>query len=266
MNRTSGTSWLINVFVIVVLCFLLVPLLVIVPISFSSASTFDFPPPGFSLKWYREVWASGVFTESFLLSANVALMSTAISLLLGTMASFALVKLSRAWQGIGTAVFTAPLIFPHLIYGMAMLFFLSSIGYTRTYTGFVLAHVVVTLPYIVRSVSASLAGMDKHYEEAAMNLGAGPWQTFRFVTLPLLKPGLFAGGAFSFIVSFDEFSTSLFLSTPDRVTLPVKIFNHVEQIVEPSVAAISTLLIVLSVVVIVAIDRTVGLENFFRNR
>jgi putative spermidine/putrescine transport system permease protein len=134
----------------------------------------------------------------------------------------------------------------------------------RTVVGLFLAHVVITIPYVLRTVSATLHGVNRTLEESAAILGANRWRTFRHVTLPLIRPGLIAGATFSLIISFDEFTVSLFLTGPGLMTLPLEIYNYTEFTIDPTIAAISTVLIALSVAVIVAIERYLGFEKHFQ--
>jgi putative spermidine/putrescine transport system permease protein len=126
-----------------------------------------------------------------------------------------------------------------------------------------MAHLVITTPYTIRLVSVSLAGFDQNLERAARSLGASGWTTFRLVTLPLIRPGILAGAVFAFIVSFDDLAVSLFLSSPGAMTLPVRIFTYIEQIYDPLITAVSSLLILVAVVVVVLIERTVGMGRLF---
>lgn len=254
---------LLSAYVFCACVFLLAPVLVIVPISFTSGETYRFPPPGFSFRWYEKLWTDGLFAEAFWLSARVALLATVLSMVLGTAAAFAVLRVSRRTRFLASYLMTVPLLFPHLIYGMAMLMFLTYLGLPGTFIGFVLAHTIITLPYMFRIIGASVGAVQRETLEAASSLGASPARVFRYVTIPAIRPGLFAGAAFSFIVSFDDFSTSLFLVSANNVTLPVDIYHYVEQVVDPSIASVSTLLIVLSCVVVVAIECSYGLKRLF---
>jgi putative spermidine/putrescine transport system permease protein len=182
---------------------------------------------------------------------------------MGTLASFALVRYSFPGRDALQLAFVAPLVFPAIVYGVAMLMALSPLRLTRTVLGLILAHVVITVPYVVRTVSATLQGVDRRLEESAQILGANPWRTFWYVTFPLIRPGLIAGATFSLIVSFDEFTVSLFLTGPGLMTLPLEIYHYTEFTIDPTIAAISTVLIVLSVAAIMAIERFLGFERHF---
>jgi putative spermidine/putrescine transport system permease protein len=159
------------------------------------------------------------------------------------------------------AFLMSPLMLPGVVIGFAVVRFYGAIGFPLSLTGLVLAHVVVTLPYSLRTIAASLAGLDRSLEEAAVTLGAHPVRAFRWVTLPLIKPGLIAGAVFVFITSFDNVTVSLFLVSPRFSVLPMWLFSYVEQSGDPIAAAIATALTVTSLVVVVLLDRFIGLRG-----
>ena len=160
----------------------------------------------------------------------------------------------------------SPLMVPTVVSGVALLYFFSRVGLASTLTGVVVAHVIVTGPYVIRTVSASLAGFDRSLEHAAMTLGANRLQTFWRVTLPLILPGVSAGAVFAFIVSFDELTVTLFVTGPKLVTLPIRIYNHITYITDPLVAAISATLVFLTIGVVLVLDRLVGLDRLLGTR
>jgi putative spermidine/putrescine transport system permease protein len=249
--------------VIAVLAFLALPILVVMPSAFSAGPNLGFPPQGWSLKWFKNVIDHPEFVRALGVSLSVALVSTALSLTLGTLAAFGLVRSSFPGRAAFQLAFVAPLVFPAIVYGVALLMVLSPLRLTRTVLGLTLAHVVITVPYVLRTVSATLHGVDRRLEESAQILGANPWRTFWYVTFPLLRPGLIAGATFSLIVSFDEFTVSLFLTGPGLMTLPLEIYHYTEYTIDPTIAAISTVLIVLSVATIMAVERFLGFERHF---
>jgi putative spermidine/putrescine transport system permease protein len=246
-----------------VLAFLALPILVVMPSAFSAGPNLGFPPQGLSLRWFKNVVDHPEFVRALGVSLSVAVVSTGLSLTLGTLAAFALVRYSFPGRAAFQLVFVAPLVFPAIVYGVAMLMALSPLKLTRTVLGLTLAHVVITMPYVLRTVSATLHGVDRRLEESAQILGANPWRTFWHVTFPLLRPGLIAGATFSLIVSFDEFTVSLFLTGPGLMTLPLEIYHYTEYTIDPTIAAISTVLIVLSVATIMAVERFLGFERHF---
>ncbi len=161
-----------------------------------------------------------------------------------------------------TALLMAPLVFPAVVIAVALLQFYTLIGVRGTFGALAAAHLLITLPYVVRSILASLSGVDPALEEAARTLGASGWAAFRKITLPLIRPGLVAGGIFSFIVSFDNVPVSIFLVSVRQTTLPVKIFSAVEHGIDPGIAAVSTLLIVMTGLGLVLAERWAGFHRF----
>ncbi|MCC6792334.1 MAG: ABC transporter permease [Thermomicrobiales bacterium] len=254
----------LGAYVAAVLVFLAVPTLIVIPSAFGTGASLTFPPDGFSLKWFRNIAAHPEFLRAFVVSITVAACATAISIVLGTAAAIALVRYRFPGGQVINMLIMTPLIFPAVVIGVASALAIGPTPLARTTAGLVLAHVVITLPYVVRTVSATLHEIDRAMSEAAQVLGANRWKTFRYVTLPLLRPGLIAGATFSLIVSFDEFTISLFLTGPDLVTLPIQIYNYVEYTIDPTIAAVSTLLVVGSGLAVLVIEKWVGLERHFR--
>jgi putative spermidine/putrescine transport system permease protein len=237
------------------LAFLLVPLAIIVPISFSSASFLSFPPPGFSLQWYDRFLGRPEWLASLWLSLQVATMSMIMTTALGLLASFALVRGRFRAKSLLYAVILSPLIVPTIITSIAMFFFFVRLRMVGSPIAMALGHSVVALPIVVIIVSATLQGFDERLEHAAISLGASPFQAFRRVTLPLIGPGVLSGGLFAFLTSFDELLIPLFLSSPTSVTLPVRIWDSVFQQIEPTIAAVSSFLIVVAIVVLITASR-----------
>jgi putative spermidine/putrescine transport system permease protein len=185
-----------------------------------------------------------------------------ISLVLGLAAAYALARRMLPAAELLTSLLMAPLIMPSVVIGVAMLQFYAIVGLRGSLVGLLIAHVVITVPYIVRSALASLAGLDASLEEAARTLGATGLEAFGLVTLPLMRPGLVAGALFAFITSLDNVPVTIFLIGANQTTLPVLIFTSVEMGVDPSVAAISTLLILATLVVLLLAERRAGFHRF----
>jgi putative spermidine/putrescine transport system permease protein len=227
-----------------IVLFLLAPIIVVVATAFTTTAYPLFPPQGFTLRWFERFLTMTEFTDAVQRSAVLALASTAIASVLGTFSALALTR----WRGPGrqaiTSLMLSPIMFPAIVLGLALLVFYSQIGLAGTFTGLVIAHSLVTTPFVIRLVMASLAQFDPAVEEAARNLGAGWWRTFFQVTLPLIQPGVLAGAVFAFILSFDELVITLFLAGPGMATLPVRIYTFVEYSSAPTISAISTTLIV----------------------
>jgi putative spermidine/putrescine transport system permease protein len=227
-----------------VLFFLAVPVFVVIPLSFSSGTYLTFPPPGFSLRWYARFLADPVWTGAAWLSIWVALTVTLLAVLLGTPAAFALVRGRFRGARLINGFILTPVIVPGIIVAIGVYFFYARIGLIGSPVGLILAHTCLAVPFVVINVSATLYGFDERLEHAAMSLGASPWATFRQVTLPLIRPGIFAGAVFAFITSFDELLVALFVSGSTAVTLPRLMWDQIRFNIEPTIAAVSTLLIV----------------------
>ena len=246
---------------IVVYAILLFPLLIVVTISFTSGAGVDFPPPGLSLRWFQYIAHRPEFVSGTLNSLVLAVVATLLALALGILASLAMVRYQFRGKAVLEALFLAPLVVPSLIIGVALLYFFSTIGFIDSFQRLVLAHLILTVPYTIRSISATLYGLDPAYEEASRVMGAGTLRTFRKVLLPLLRPGIVVAALFAFIVSFDNFNASIFLISGNTVTLPVRIFTYLGFQFDPSIAAISTVLLVATVAVLAIAERTIGLTR-----
>ncbi|GGF62643.1 polyamine ABC transporter permease [Azorhizobium oxalatiphilum] len=248
---------------LVMFLFLLAPLIVVVPISFSGDAYMAFPPTSWSVKWYGAIFHDAQMTAAFTISILLAIVVTVISLLVGLPAAYALVRLKpRGAEALGS-LFTAPLLLPTIVLGLAILLVFAPLGLLGTFQGLVAAHLIVTLPYAVRVLSTALATLPIPVEEAAATLGARPLTVFFKVTLPMMRSGLVSTAALCFLVSFDEVVLSLFMTGPRLSTLPVAMYHHVEQQADPMVASLSVLLVVLTLVVVLIVDRTAGLAKTF---
>jgi putative spermidine/putrescine transport system permease protein len=254
MNRPA-----LRLLVVLVLLFLALPILLIVVVSFSSAAYLTFPPPGFGLRWYRAYLDSTEWLNATWLSLTVAGAVVALSTTLGTLAALGLAHLPRAVRTAATALILSPLIVPTIVVAIGIYYAFSHYGLIGTPIGLVLAHTCLAVPFVVTSVSASLAGFDRRLEQAARSLGATPWGAFRQVTLPLIRPGVLVGALFAFITSFDELIVALFLSGSEAVTLPRRMWDDLRFAIDPTIAAVSTLTIVLTALLL-------GGAHLLRNR
>jgi putative spermidine/putrescine transport system permease protein len=245
--------------VTLILAFLAAPILVVVVASFSSASYLTFPPPAFGLRWYREYLGSAGWLDATFLSIGVAASVVVLSAVLGALAALGLAKLPPVARALATALFLSPLIVPVIVVAIGIYYAFSHYGLIGSPLGLVLAHTCLAVPFVVTSVSASLAGLDRRLEQAAASLGATPWGIFRQVTLPLIRPGVLVGALFAFITSFDELVVALFLSGSGAVTLPRRMWDDLRFAIDPTIAAVSTLTIVLTALLL-------GGAQFLRRR
>ena len=262
MSDERGTAAWLRLVVALVLFFLQLPVIVVVLASVTETSYLTIPPKGFTLAWFGKVLGDPAYRAAIWLSLLLACLATIGSLLLGTAAAYALVRKSVPGAEAISSLLMAPLVFPSVVIGVAMLQYYALVGLRGGLWGLVLAHIVITVPYVVRAALTGLAGLGTDLEEAARVLGANGWTAFRLVTLPLLRPALAAGGLFAFITSFDNVPVTIFLLSARQTTLPVKIFTAVEHGVDPTVAAISTLMIAATGLVLVVAERWLGFHRF----
>ncbi len=263
-ERAAGwidSRWAFRGALCLIALFIAAPIVVVVISSFSASQVPEFPPTSWSLRWYWHALDQALFVQAFQVSVLLALAATLVNVPIAVAAALALARgRFRGREAIQTFLL-APLIVPAIVIGLSLLLGFAAIGYREPTSRLLAAHVLITLPYMVRAVLANLVHAELELEEAAMVLGANRWRTFRFVTLPMLAPGLFAGALFAFIVSFDNVSVSLFLTTAKMNTLPVAVLNYVEYNLDPSIGAISTVLVALSLGVAVLLERLVGLRR-----
>ncbi len=238
--------------------YLLAPILIVIPVSFSSAAYLVFPPRGFSLRWYANFFSLRELTDALALSARLAVTVMVAATVIGTMAAFALVRYRVPCRNAVRTLLMSPMVLPGVVLGIGFLIFFSRMRAIHTFWSLFLAHLVVTLPYVIRTVSATLVGFPRVLEEAGASLGASPLSVLRTITLPILKPGILAGAIFAFIVSFDELVISIFLTGPKLSTLPVQIYNYIEFTSDPTIAAISVILVLFTVTAVSLLERFVG--------
>jgi putative spermidine/putrescine transport system permease protein len=193
----------------------------------------------------------------------IACIATAIAMVIGILSAIAFARFRFPGRETLLLLFMTPLIFPAIVLGAAMALMLSPLGLLRSVWGLALAHTVLIFPYILRTALATLFELDTSLHEVAYTLGANRWQTFRYIILPLLRPGLLAGATFSLIISFDEFTVSMFLVGPGLMTLPLEMYNYSEFSLDPTIAAISTVLLVITSIAILIIEKLVGLGKQF---
>jgi putative spermidine/putrescine transport system permease protein len=231
--------------------YLIAPTLVIVPMSFTEARILSFPPEGFSLEWYGQMFSDRQWASALANSAQVAVLTATLSVVLGTLAALALARGRFRGRTVVNGLVLAPLIVPIVIIGIGMFSLFVRWRLSGSLVGLVLAHTALAVPFVVVSVTASLRTMDRNLELAAANLGATPRQTFQRVTLPIIVPGVIAGAIFAFITSWDEVVVSIFLTSARFRTLPVEMWEQVRTAVDPTVAAVATTLLVVTTVLLV---------------
>lgn len=230
-----------------ILLFLAFPIVVVAVVSFSTATYLTFPPPAFGLKWYAAYFGNADWLRPTWLSIWVAAVVVVLSTVLGTLAALGIARLPKPMRIAATGLILSPLIVPGIVVAIGIYYAYARYGLVGTPIALVLAHTCLSVPFVVTSVTASLAGIDPRLEQAALSLGATPGGTFWQVTLPLIRPGVLVGALFAFIHSFDELVVALFLSGTGAVTLPRRMWDDLRFQIDPTIAAVSTLTIVLTV-------------------
>ena len=264
MRRVDPGRGLYGAINALIVGFLLAPIAIVAVFAVNPTPFIQFPPVGISLRWFQKFLASRDFMSAIQLSLTVAAVVAVVATTLGATAALALARGRLPGARVLTAVFLSPLMLPAILTGLALfqLYVLLDVG--RPVWGLVVGHVLIAIPYVIRTTLAVLHNFDRGLEEAARNLGASPARTFVEVTLPLIRPGVLAGAIFAFIVSFDQFPVSLFLVSPGRETLPITLFNYLKYDLDGTIAAASMVSILLSVAVVLVLDRTVGLRAYVR--
>lgn len=237
-----------------VLFFLMVPILAIIPLSFNSGTFLTYPLDGLSLRWYHEFINSVQWTRALKNSFIIGLSSAALATILGTMAALGLTRANFRGKGLVMAILLSPMIVPVVITAVGFYFFFAPLGLTASYTGLIMAHTALGTPFVVITVSATLQGFDVSLARAAASLGANPVVTFFRVILPLIAPGVFSGTLFAFATSFDEVVVVLMVAGPEQRTLPREMFSGLRENISPTITAVATIMILVSVVMLASLE------------
>lgn len=246
---------LLRVYCAAVLLFLVVPILAVIPLSFNSGPFLNYPLAGFSLRWYREFLFSPLWIPALENSVLVALAVVALATPMGTLAAVGLVRLRRSpLKAVITGLALAPMIVPVIITAIGIYFLFAPLGLANSYLGLILAQTVLAVPFVVVVVSATLLGFDASLIRAGASLGATPVGVFLRVVLPLIAPGVLSGALFAFTVSFDELITAILLAGPAQRTLPLQMFDGVRELISPTITAVATILIVVSALLLTAVE------------
>lgn len=249
------------VFHSLVVTFVLAPLVIICLVAFTTHDTLTLPTDGASLRWFKAVFAHPDFVTSFWNSLWLATLSATLAVAMAVPAGLAITRYSFPGRDALNALFLSPLIIPHLVLGVAFLRLFALIGATGSFAWLVATHIIVVMPYVLRLVLAALSGLDRSAEHAAQTLGASDWTIFRRVTVPMILPGITGGWLLAFINSFDELTMSIFVTSPATVTLPVRMYMYATESIDPMMAAVSTLMIALTAVAMLILDRAFGLDK-----
>ncbi len=266
MQRHLG-RWTLNAAAVLAFIYLSVPLIFVTWLSFYSQEIPSYPPEGYSLRWYSTAIRNERFIKAFITSAEVGVLATLIGLLVALPASLAIHRHRFPGRSAISSLLLMPLIVPGIVLGFALYVFQVETEITTglpvmgSFWGLVLGHVLLVIPWTVRLILASLAGFDPTLEEAALNLGAGRFTTFRRITMPSILPGIVAGGLFGFVASFGNLEMSLFLVAPGETTLPIAILQYLQWRIDPTIAAISVIQIVIIAAALLVTDRFVKLSR-----
>src|SRR3954466_2663113 len=246
--------WAVRALCVGVLAYLLLPILVIIPLSFSDSSFLVYPIPGWSLKWYENLFTSAEWLRAARNSFIVAPAATVVATVLGTLAAVGLARTNFAFKGALMSVLIAPMVVPIVVVGVATYLFFAPLGLVDSYAGLIIVHAALGAPFVLTTVLATLQGFNHNLVRASLSLGANPLTTFFRVTLPVIAPGVISGALFAFATSFDEVVVTLFLAGPDPVTLPRQMFTGIRENITPTIAAVATLLILFTTTLLLALE------------
>jgi len=245
--------------VVLILGFLVLPAAVVTIAAFNDKAILSFPPQAWSMRWFAKALAYRDFRDGFHNGLIVTAWSSTVALMVGAMFAFALNRYRFRFKRIIEGVLLSPLIIPHFTVGLGFLILAAQIGWTRGFAVVIACHIILVLPFVLRSVYVSLRNLDQGYERAAASLGASPLRVMVTITLPLLLPGLVSGWLFAAMLSFNEFTASLFVTAQRTQTLPVAMYNYVREFADPSMAALSVMYIAGTAALIIVANAYLGL-------
>ncbi|HVY16737.1 MAG TPA: ABC transporter permease [Rhodopila sp.] len=248
-------------YVIAFLVFLVMPIIAVVAVSFSSASFIVFPMPGLSLRWYGRIIAYRPFIDSLIVSIEIAVCSATLGAFLGVPAVLWVARSPSRIASVVANLLLAPIAVPAIVLGFALLYLLSDLMLGISFLSLLIAHTVIAIPYVARTTFAVYRAQSPDLEEAAAVLGASRWQTLRHVTVPLIRPGIFAGGLFAVLISLDNLPLSFFFGNSDVNTLPVVMLSYMQNQFDPSIAAISTVQMLIALVTLAVVQALYGVDR-----
>ncbi|UUZ70975.1 ABC transporter permease [Polaromonas sp. P1(28)-8] len=246
--------WLLRAACVATLAFLLAPVLVMVPLSFSDSSFLTYPIPGWSLKWYRNLLESPEWVRAAKNSFIVAPAATVIATALGTLAAVGLSRTNFRFKSLLMGILIAPMVVPIVVVGVATYLYFAPLGLTDSYIGLIAVHAALGAPFVLTTVLATLSGFNHNLVRASLSLGETPVNTFFRITLPVIAPGVISGALFAFATSFDEVVVTLFLAGAEQATLPRQMFTGIRENISPTIAAVATLLILFTTTLLVLLE------------
>jgi putative spermidine/putrescine transport system permease protein len=265
MSPKAWTKWVWMAYLWLFFGFIFAPIVIVIVVAFQEAAFVSFPIQGFSLQWIEKAVSYKPFTDSLITSFQVATLSTLLAMLLGTPAALALAKRESRWADVIVTILLSPLSVPLIVLGFALLFYLSRAGLGTSFIGLLLAHTLVGLPYIIRTVIAVYRTVGRDLEEAARMLSATRWQVLWHITLPMIRPGLVGGGMLAFLISIDNLPVSYFFTSVTTVTLPVVMLSYIESSFDPSIAALSLIQLLIAFTGLLIVERIWGLHMLSRS-
>ena len=263
MSRNSPIALVYHTLFVI---FMLAPIVVVCWVAFTPEGFLSFPTTNWSLRWFYAIARYPEFVSAFWQSLGLGALSSALAVGFSVPAALAIARHRFKGREAFTALFMSPLMIPHVVLGIAFLRFFTEIGLSGSFTGLVLAHIIVVMPFALRLTLASAIGLDRSIEHAAVSLGASEWTVLKRVTLPLVVPGLASGWALAFINSFDEVTMTVFIAGPGTATLPVRMFLYIQDNIDPLVTSVSACVIAITVGGLIALDRAYGLERLLVGR
>lgn len=245
-----------GLFATLIIIFLLAPLLVILPLAFTSSAFLTYPVTSYSTRWFEELVTNSVWTRAIVNSLIIASSTTLLATLLGTLAALGLRSQELGLKSQIRTLFLLPMVVPAVVLGVGMQALFVRLGFNSSYLSVIVAHTVIAMPFVVISVSGALTGIDRRVERAAESLGAPPFRVFRLVTMPLAMPGILSGAALAFATSLDEVVLTLFVAGPNQRTLARQMFSTLRENISPAIAAAAFVIIVGTVVIALALMLT----------
>ncbi len=246
--------------------FMLAPLVMVALVSFTDKGFIALPFDGASWRWYTAILDNRDFVDAFQRSLLLGVVAATLATVIAVPAGLAVAWHRFAGRELLLGLLLSPLMVPHVVLGIALLRLLTQLGASGSAWGLTVAHTVIVFPFVLRLVVSAATGFDRSVAQAAASLGASPWTVFRRIELPLIAPGVAGGWLIAFINSFDELTMSIFISTAGTQTLPVKMYNHIAHTIDPLLASVSTLLIVLTLVLMLVLDRLYGLDRILAGK
>ncbi|MCY6482906.1 ABC transporter permease [Clostridium aestuarii] len=255
-------SKLLTFFVTLIYMFLFAPLVIIVTTAFGSKTYITFPPQGFSLKWFSNIFSSEMFMRTFKMSIEISVLATIIALIVGIPAAYSLSRYEFKGKSILKNIFFSPIIVPGIVFGFALFNFIIIKLRLPIFTSLIIGHTVIIIPYIIRVIASSLESFDYSIEEAAISLGSGSIKTFFLVVFPNITSGVIAAFMLAFINSFNNVPVSIFLTGPGVSTLPITMMSYIEYNYDPTVSALSVVLMIMTIIIMFIVEKTLGLSYF----